>query len=82
MYIKIKNLLKQQPSYIKIFVAVIFLSTWLYWSEMRPTLIRKGCFREASDERYADPSINWSVRTYNMCLVRNGFSIGNDTLHP
>lgn len=71
MYIKLKKILEQHPSYLWLFVVVILLSTWIYWSEVRPTLVKKECYAEAlADTGWDTP--DWKDRIYKECLRKNG----------
>ena len=67
----------KQYKYI-ILIALIILGFAFYWSEFRPYLIKKTCFKEALPTYDNNSAYNnltrWGVseKTYALCLKRNG----------
>ncbi len=64
-----------------IVVVLLILGFVFYWSELRPYMVKKACYKETLPKFYSDPNDNvslWEQRKgeydtlYALCLKKNG----------
>lgn len=73
--IKKMKKIKQYKYIILIMIIIVMLGYAFYWSEIRPVLVKKTCFEEASyesGERVAYKGYKYYEERYEICLRKNG----------